>query len=54
MYVQYSGGIKIGVSWFDTYDLFAKIMWIWFHGMGILFAGIILYLIKDMMRIWKE
>jgi hypothetical protein len=33
------------VSWSDTYDLFAKIMWIWFHGMGITFALIALLII---------
>ena len=42
------------MSWFDTYDLFSKIMWIWFHGMGVIFSAITLYIIWSTIKIYKE
>ena len=44
----------IGVNWSDTYDLFSKIMWLWFHGMGIIFTAITLYILWSTIKIWKE
>jgi len=44
----------ISVNWSDTYDIFSKIMWIWFHGMGIIFTGIALYIIWSTIKIWRE
>jgi len=35
-------------------DLFAEIMWIWFHGMGIIFTAITLYILWSTIKIFKE
>jgi len=44
----------ISVNWSDTYDIFAKIMWLWFHGMSVLFVGVTLYIFWATIKIWRE